>query len=38
VVTLSLGAASAIVESSMDSEKNRGLIEAMLQKAGVSYD
>jgi F-type H+-transporting ATPase subunit b len=38
VVMLALGAASAIVESSMDSEKNRELIEAMLQKAGVGHD
>jgi len=35
VVSLALGAASAIVESSMDSEKNRELIDAMLVKAGV---
>jgi F-type H+-transporting ATPase subunit b len=38
VVMLALGAASVIVESSMDSEKNRELIEVMLQKAGVSHD
>ena len=37
IVSLALGAATMIVESSMDSEKNRELIEAMLQKAGVGH-
>ena len=37
IITLALGAASIIIESSMDSEKNRELIEAMLQKAGVGH-
>jgi F-type H+-transporting ATPase subunit b len=35
VIDLALGAASIIMESSMDSVKNRALIEAVLQKAGV---
>jgi F-type H+-transporting ATPase subunit b len=38
VVTLALGAASRVVESSMDSQKNRGLIETMLNKAGAGHD
>ena len=37
VITLALGAAAAIVESSMDSEKNRALIESMLRKSGISH-
>jgi len=37
IISLALGAASIIVESSMDSERNRELIEAMLQKAGVGH-
>jgi F-type H+-transporting ATPase subunit b len=35
IISLALGAASIIVESSMDSEKNRELIEAMLRRDGV---
>ena len=35
IIALAMGAASIIVESSMDSEKNRNLIETMLQKAGA---
>jgi F-type H+-transporting ATPase subunit b len=38
IIALSLSAASKIVETSMDSEKNRKLIETMLQKAGVSHE
>ena len=37
VITLALGAAAAIVESSMDSEKNRALIESMLSKSGANH-
>lgn len=39
IINLALGAASIIARSSMDSEKNRQLIEAMLQKqaAGGTY-
>lgn len=37
IISLALGAASIIVESSMDSEKNRELIEAMLKRAGVGH-
>ena len=37
VVTLALGAAAVIVESSMDSEKNRALIESILRKSGISH-
>jgi len=37
VITLALGAAAAIVETSMDSEKNRALIESMLRKSGMSH-
>jgi len=37
VIALALGAAAAIVESSMDSEKNRALIESMLRKSGMSH-
>jgi F0F1-type ATP synthase membrane subunit b/b' len=37
IITLALGAAEIVVESSMDSEKNHELIEAMLQKAGASH-
>jgi len=37
VIKLALGAAAAIVESSMDSEKNRALIESMLRKSGMSH-
>jgi len=37
IISLALGAASIIVESSMDSEKNRELIEAMLRRAGVGH-
>jgi len=37
IISLALGAASIIVESSMDSEKNRELIEAMLTRAGVGH-
>jgi F-type H+-transporting ATPase subunit b len=38
VIALSLSAASKIVETSMDSEKNRELIEVMMRKAGVSHE
>jgi F0F1-type ATP synthase membrane subunit b/b' len=38
IIALSLSAASKIVETSMDSEKNRELIEAMVQKAGVCHE
>jgi len=37
VITLALGTAAAIVETSMDSEKNRALIESMLRKSGMSH-
>jgi len=37
VIKLALGAAAAIVESSMDSEKNRALIDSMLRKSGMSH-
>ena len=41
VIKLALGAAAAIVESSMDSEKNRALIDSMLErgfrKSGMSH-
>jgi len=37
VIKLALGAAAAIVESSMDSDKNRALIESMLRKSGMSH-
>ena len=37
VIKLALGAAAAIVESSMDSEKNRTLIDSMLRKSGISH-
>ena len=37
VITLALGAAAAIVESSMDSEKNRALIDSMLRKSGIIH-
>jgi len=37
VLTLALGAAAAIVESSMDSEKNRALIDSMLKKSGINH-
>ena len=37
VITLALGAAAAIVESSMDSEKNRALIDSMLRNSGMSH-
>jgi len=37
IVTLALGAASIIVESEVDSGKNRELIESMLQKAGADH-
>jgi len=37
IITLALGAAAAIVESSMDSEKNRALIDSMLRKSGMSH-
>ena len=37
VITLALGAAAVIVESSMDSEKNRALIESILRKSGISH-
>jgi len=37
VIALALGAAAAIVETSMDSEKNRALIESMLRKSGMSH-
>jgi len=37
IIALALGAASIIVESSMDSEKNREIIESVLQKAGASH-
>jgi len=37
VITLALGAAAAIVESSMDSDKNRALIDSMLRKNGISH-
>jgi len=37
IITLALGAASIIVESSMDSEKNRELIDVILEKAGVNH-
>ena len=35
IISLAMGAASKLVESSMDNEKNRGLIDAMLRDAGV---
>ena len=35
IITLALGAASAVVETSMSTEINQKLIESMLQKAGV---
>lgn len=35
IVTLALGAASLVVESSMDTEKNRELVMGELRKAGV---
>jgi F-type H+-transporting ATPase subunit b len=38
IIALSLGAASKIVEISMDSGKNRELIETMLLKAGVGHE
>jgi F-type H+-transporting ATPase subunit b len=38
IIALSLGAASKIAETSMESEKNRKLIEAMLRKAGVAHE
>ena len=45
VITLALGAAAAVVESSMDSEKNRALINSILEasplrlrKSGMSHD
>ncbi|MDR0463931.1 MAG: ATP synthase F0 subunit B [Treponema sp.] len=37
VIKLALGAAAAIVESSMDSEKNRALIDSILRKSGMSH-
>ena len=37
IISLALGAASIVVESSMDSEKNRELIKAMLKRAGVGH-
>jgi len=37
IITLALGAASIIVESEVDSGKNRELIESMLQKAGADH-
>jgi F-type H+-transporting ATPase subunit b len=37
VIALALGAAAAIVETSMDSEKNRALIDSMLRKSGMSH-
>ena len=37
VISLAISAASVIVESSMDSEKNRELIKSMLSKSGVGY-
>ena len=37
VIKLALGAAAAIVESSMDREKNRALIDSMLRKSGMSH-
>jgi len=37
VITLALGAAAAIVESSMDNEKNRALIDSILGKNGTSH-
>jgi F-type H+-transporting ATPase subunit b len=38
IVKLSLGAASKIIEASMDSDKNRKLIETMLHEAGVAHE
>jgi F0F1-type ATP synthase membrane subunit b/b' len=38
IIALSLGAVSKILETSMDSEKNRKLVEAMLQKAGAGHE
>jgi F-type H+-transporting ATPase subunit b len=35
IVNLALEVASVIVESSMDSDKNRKIVESILQKAGV---
>jgi len=35
VIKLALGAAAAIVESSMDNEKNRALIDSILRKNGM---
>jgi F0F1-type ATP synthase membrane subunit b/b' len=37
IITLSLGATSKIVETSMDSEKNRKLIDTMLRESGVGH-
>jgi F-type H+-transporting ATPase subunit b len=37
IIKLSLKAASVIVESSMDTDKNREFVEAMLLKAGVEH-
>jgi len=37
IITLAMGVASCIVESSVDSAKNRELIEAMLRRAGVGH-
>lgn len=37
IISLALGAASIVVESSLDSEKNRELIEAMLRRAGAGH-
>ena len=37
IITLALGAASAIVETSMTTEINRKLVEVMLRKAGVGH-
>jgi F-type H+-transporting ATPase subunit b len=38
IIALSLRAATKIIETSMDSGKNREFIENMLQKAGVSHE
>jgi F-type H+-transporting ATPase subunit b len=38
IISLSLSAASKIVETSMDSAKNRELIGSIIQKAGVGYE
>ena len=38
IIALALEAASKVVESSMDSEKNRGLIENILKKAGAGNE